>query len=64
MIEFFQNIFRKDSAESSKRFFGGIGMAACIVTICIYKQEYLQELLYTSAALLGLGMFDKAKTNG
>jgi hypothetical protein len=61
MKEFFKNIFLKDKSESSKRVFGGLGMFACIVVICIFKQEFLRELLYVSAGLLGLGLLDKMK---
>lgn len=59
MKSFFKNIFLKDQPESSKRFFGGVGMVACTFVICVFKQEYLRELLYTSASLLGLGILDK-----
>jgi len=59
MKTFIKNIFLKDKPESSKRFFGGIGIVACIISICFFKQEYLRELLYTSSALLGLGILDK-----
>ena len=58
MKAFIKNIFLKNRPESSKRFFGGIGMVACIFVICIWQQIYIRELLYTCAALLGLGIAD------
>ncbi|MEI6752339.1 MAG: hypothetical protein WCK78_04150 [Paludibacter sp.] len=58
MKTFFLNLIRKDMPESSKRFFGGIGFVCCVFVICIFKQEYLRELLYTSATLLGIGITD------
>ncbi len=52
------NIFRKDQPESSKRFFGGIGFIAGVLVICIFQQDFIRELLYTSATLLGIGITD------
>ena len=62
MKTFFLNLIRKDKPESSKRFFGGIILIAAAIVICIFKQEYIRELLYTGAGLLGLGILDKIST--
>ena len=61
MGNFFKNIFLKDKPESSKRFFGAIGFIAATAVICVFQQQMVDELLYTSAALLGLGILDKIK---
>jgi len=58
MKTFFLNLIRKDMPESSKRFFGGVGFIGCVIAICIFEHDYLRELLYTSATLLGLGITD------
>jgi hypothetical protein len=55
----FKNFFLKSTDESSKRLNGTIGYLAATLVICIFKQEFIPELLYTSAALLGLGILDK-----
>jgi hypothetical protein len=59
IINFIDAIFSSDSGKSSKRFFGAIGFITAIIGIMIYKQEYLNEVLYASCALMGLGIFDK-----
>ena len=54
MKEFIKNIFTSGTPESSKRIFGGIGFLCAIVFIAIWKRDLTAELLYVSAALLGL----------
>jgi hypothetical protein len=56
--EFLSRIYSKDDPESSKRFFGSIGFIACVVVICLWKQNFIDQLLYVSAALIGAGIFD------
>jgi len=46
---------------SSKRFYGAIGFLCSIVFIAIWQHELINELLFTSAALLGIGILDKTK---
>ena len=59
MKTFFKNIFLKDKPESSKRFFGAVGFVAATIVICIFKQDLIDQLLYTSAALMGMGILDE-----
>jgi|WetSurMetagenome_2_1015567.scaffolds.fasta_scaffold1250476_2 hypothetical protein len=47
-------MYSSDSGVSSKRIFGSIGFICTIIIIWTKKPEYVPELLYTSAALLGL----------
>jgi hypothetical protein len=63
MKKFFLDLINKNAPQSSKRFFGGIVVIVTTIMICVFKQEYLRELLYTGAGLLGLGIFDKTKRN-
>lgn len=51
-MAFHGRIYSSASPDSSKRFYGSIGWAAAIVGILIWKRDLLQELLYTSAALI------------
>ena len=62
MKQFIKDILSGNSDVSSKRVMGVIGYLACIVVICVWKQDMLSQLLYTSAALIGLGILDKIKT--
>lgn len=59
MKNFFLNLIQKDTPESSKRFCGVVGFMAAAIVICVFKQEFLCELVYTSAGLMGLGILDK-----
>ena len=60
MKNFIKNIFTSGTPESSKRVFGGIGYICAIIFIALWKREYVDTLLYISAALLGLEtIFDK-----
>ena len=53
IFAYLKSINSAESPDSSKRFWGGIGFATCVVLACIY--EALREpLLYVSAGLLGL----------
>ena len=58
MKQFFINLISKDSPESSKRFFGGIGFIACVVVICGWKQDLILPLLYTCATMIIGGVLD------
>ena len=61
MKTFLKNIFLKNKPESSKRFFGAVGFVAATFVICIFKQDLIDQLLYTSAALMGMGILDNLK---
>lgn len=54
VFKFVANALRSNTDESSKRLFGAIGFICSIVFIAIWSHSLFQELLYTSAALLGL----------
>ena len=54
MKAFIRGLFMSDRPESSKRFFGAIGFLCAIVFIAIWDKTLINELMYTSAALLGL----------
>ena len=58
LIDYIKQFFLKSSDESSKRLNGTIAFLAVTFVICVFRQEYLRELLYTCAALLGLGIAD------
>lgn len=49
----------KETEQSSKRLLGAIGFICAIIFIGIWKRDLTESLLYTSAALLGLGILDK-----
>lgn len=57
-FNYIARFFLKSSDESSKRLNGTIGFLAVVVVICGFEHQFLRELLYTSAALLGLGIAD------
>ena len=59
LIKFLREILSKESDASSKRFFGAIGFLCSIVFIAIWNHDLISELLITSSALIGLGIFDK-----
>lgn len=61
MKQFIKDMLSGNSDVSSKRVMGVTGYLACIVVICVWKQDMLSQLLYTSAALIGLGILDKIK---
>ena len=58
MKTFLLNLIRKDQPESMKRFCGSVGFFAAAMVICIWQQDYIRELLYTSAGLVGAGIVD------
>jgi hypothetical protein len=61
-------LFSSDPGVSSKRFFGAIGFIWACILITLKKPELIENLLYVSVALLGLGSiltaFQKNKNNG
>ncbi len=59
VIEFLANALKQGENESSKRLFGAIGFVCSIFFIAIWGRQFINELLYVSAALLGLGILDK-----
>lgn len=66
IIIFFKSLFSElkeihssGSSLSSKRFYGAIGFLCSIVFIAVWQHNLINELLFTSAALLGLGILDK-----
>lgn len=50
---FLENVYNKDSTESSKRFFGSIGFLVSIVYIAIWDRTLIFELLCVSAGMVG-----------
>lgn len=56
--DFLSRIYSKDDPDSSKRFFGSIGYLCSTFVICLCKQDLINELLYVSAGLIGLGILD------
>jgi len=54
ILSFIKQIHVSDSNVSSKRFYGGITYLMTSYTILMYQRELTNELLYTSAALIGL----------
>lgn len=59
MLDFIRNVFKSDSPESSKRFFGAIGFLSAIFFIAFFDRTLITELLYTSSALIGLDTVQK-----
>lgn len=62
ILNFIKRIYASDSPTSSKRFFGSIGWIAAIVFIGIWQRDLTNELMYTSAALIGLDTVTKITT--
>lgn len=54
MKKFIIDIFSSSSPTSSKRVFGAVGWIASIVFIAIWERELIAEMMYISAALIGL----------
>ena len=62
-MKFLKSILSKDQPESAKRFFGGIGFIVAIVYIGFFAHDLINQLLFTSATLIGLGILDKKDEN-
>jgi hypothetical protein len=54
LLSFLKEIHLSDSNVSSKRFYGGITYLMASYTILCCQRGLTNELLYTSAALIGL----------
>ena len=54
LIAFIENLYKSDSPQSAKRFFGSIGFICSIVFIAIWAHALINELMYVSATLIGL----------
>ena len=54
MKKFILEIYNSQSPTSSKRVFGSIGWICSIVFIALWQRELVNELMYTSATLIGL----------
>ena len=55
MKKFFEHIantHRKDSKESAKRFYGGLGFICSIVFVGIWAHDLIAELMITSATMI------------
>ncbi len=61
LINFIKSALSKDSPESSKRLLGAIGYISGIIMIAIWSHDLIDDLLLTSATLLGLGILDRLK---
>jgi hypothetical protein len=61
LFKFIKASLTKGSPESSKRLFGAIGFISSIVFIAIWEHGMINELLYVSSALIGLGILDRFK---
>ena len=59
LLRFWGDIIKSDSPKSSKRFFGGIGFICSIAFVGIWAHELINELLYTSAVLIGIDTVKK-----
>ena len=51
---FLKNMNSSGVAESSKRFYGGIGWLIACVYIVGWKPDLVETMLYVSAAMIGL----------
>jgi hypothetical protein len=67
-ILFLGNVYKSESPESSKRFFGSIGFLTAIVYIALWDRTLINELMYVSAGMVGfdavvklIGYFRKKK---
>ncbi len=58
-VRFFRDIHTARSAVSSKRFYGGVGFVCSVVFVAIWQHELVDELLYTSAGLIGFDTLRK-----
>lgn len=61
LFNFIKSALSKDSPESSKRLLGAIGYISGIIMIAIWRHDLIDDLLLTSATLLGLGILDRFK---
>ncbi len=52
-ILFLINVHKNSTKESSKRFYGGIGFICAIVFIALWQRDLTNELMYTSAGMVG-----------
>lgn len=53
-MDFIKQMFSENNKISSKRVNGTIGWVCAIVFIAIWNRDLIAEMMYTSAALIGL----------
>jgi formate/nitrite transporter FocA (FNT family) len=58
-IRWMNNIHSTGKPESAKRFYGAVGFIVSIIYIAIWRHDLCGELMYVSAALLGLETITK-----
>ncbi len=54
MKKFFKDMLSSEGNVSSKRVLGALGFICSIIFIAIWKHDFIDMLLITSASLLGL----------
>lgn len=54
LLKFIKEVHSEDGKGSSKRIYGGISYLAVTARIVGWQPEFVDELLYVSASLIGL----------
>jgi len=57
-LEYLKALFSKSDTASLKRWLGFLGFVEVMILVIFYP-EYISELLYVSAGLIGLTVLDK-----
>ena len=54
LLHYMKGVHSSGTAESAKRFYGGIGWMCVLVYIPLFDRELIGELMIVSASLIGL----------
>ena len=54
LLHYLKGVHSSGTAESAKRFYGGIGWVCVLVYVPIFDRELIGELMIVSASLIGL----------
>ena len=54
LLHYLKGVHSSGTAESAKRFYGGIGWMCVLVYIPLFDRELIGELMIVSASLIGL----------
>ena len=62
ILDYLKTLFSKSDTASLKRWLGFLGFVEVMILVIFYP-EYISELLYVSAGLIGLTVLDKWSPN-
>ena len=54
LLHYLKGVHSSGTAESAKRFYGGIGWMCVLVYVPIFDRDLIGELMIVSASLIGL----------